>query len=159
MDRSVAAALVIAGSAVILGASAAPETHPAFIREKAPTTKSERYADFPAILLPESAAPALPAERSKPGQHAEIVFAFVVDTLGRIELETVETLAASDSSVARSARSNLGGIRYIPARIVLDVGHCVEFNGNRGHCGGPSPTVRKLRSRVVLRINASTPPA
>lgn len=56
-----------------------------------PAAASERYADFPPILLPESAAPMLPAER--------------------------------------------------------------------GHCGGVTPTVRRIRARAVLRISASTPPA
>jgi len=118
---------------------------------------SERYADFPPILLPESAAPMLPAERTVPGQSVELVFAFTVDTLGRIEAESVETLAAPDTASARAARSNLSGVRYIPARLVLDVGRCVSFNGDRGHCGGVTPVVRRIRARTVLRITASTP--
>jgi hypothetical protein len=118
---------------------------------------SEQYADFPPILLPESAAPTLPTERTLPGQGAALVFAFVVDTLGRVESESVETLAAPDSATARAARSNLSGVHYVPARLVLDVGRCVSFNGERGHCGGVTPAVRKIRARTVLRISASTP--
>lgn len=124
-----------------------------------PSMASERWADFPPILLPESAAPALPAERTLPGQGAELVFAFVVDTLGRVESESVETLAAPDSGTARAARTNLSGVHFVPARLVLDVGRCVSFNGERGHCGGVAPAVRKIRARTVLRISASTPQA
>jgi hypothetical protein len=123
-----------------------------------PAEASEQYADFPPILLPESAAPLLPAERAAPGQATELVFAFVVDTLGRVEVASVETLAAPDSATARAARSGLSGVRYVPARLVLDVGRCVAFNGERGHCGGVTPTVRRIRARAVLRISASTPP-
>jgi hypothetical protein len=119
---------------------------------------SERYVELPPILLPESAAPALPTERTLPGQGAELVFAFIVDTLGRVEGESVETLAAPDSATARAARSNLSGVHYVPARLVLDVGRCVSFNGERGHCGGVAPAVRRIRARTVLRISASTPP-
>ena len=133
-----------------LRTTAAPQDAPA---------ASERYADFPPILLPESAAPVLPAERSRPGQGVELVFAFVVDTLGRVEGASVETLAAPDSATARAARSNLSSVHYVPARLVLDVGRCVSFNGERGHCGGTTPAVKKLRARAVLRISASTPSA
>jgi hypothetical protein len=122
-----------------------------------PTAVSERYADFPPLLLPESAAPMLSAERSAPGHGAELVFAFIVDTLGRVESESVETLAAPDSVTARAARSNLSSVHYVPARLVRDVGRCVSFNGERGHCGGTTPTVRRIRARAVLRISASTP--
>lgn len=153
MNRLIVTAWVIVSSVGVLGAHAVRDSHSPPVQ----ALGSERFADFPPILLPESAAPALPADRSKPGQSAELVFAFVVDTLGHVEMTSVETLAAPDSAVARSARSNLSGVRYIPARIVLDVGQCVEFNGNKGHCGGTTPTVRKLRARVVLRINTSVP--
>lgn len=118
---------------------------------------SERYTELPPILLPESAAPILPVERTQPGQGAELVFAFIVDTLGRVEQATVETLATPDSATARAARSNLHAVRYVPARLVLDVGRCVTFNGDKGHCGGLTPAIRKIRSRVVLRIVASVP--
>jgi hypothetical protein len=139
---------------VLLG----PPRPPATVEPTRPTAASEQYADFPPILLPESAAPMLPAERAAPGQATELVFALVVDTLGRVEPASVETLAAPDSVTARAARSNLSGVRYIPARLVLDVGRCVAFNGERGHCGGVTPTVRRIRARAVLRISASTPP-
>ncbi len=158
MTRAIIFAIVIVTSMTTINARTVRQLNSGVPAAGQRVSASERYAEFPPILLPESAAPALPEERTRPGQSAEIVFAFVVDTLGRVEAGTVETLSAPDSAVARAARSSLSGIRYIPARLVLDVGRCVSFNGDRGHCGGVSPAIRTLRARVVLRIVASTPP-
>jgi len=156
MSRTVIDSLAMAAMLALLATPMANERALA-PAPPSPTVHSERYTELPPILLPESAAPTLPVERTRPGQGAELVFAFVVDTLGRIELSTVETLATPDSATARAARSNLSAIRYVPARLVLDVGRCVTFNGERGHCGGVTPAVRKIRARVVLRIAASIP--
>ena len=157
MNRAVRDSLVVGAVVAAIvshGASASART-PAL---SSATSRSETYSDLPPILLPESAAPVLPPERSRPGQAAELVFAFVVDTLGRVELGTVETLATPDSATAQAARSNLSRIRYVPARLVLDIGRCVTFNGDRGHCGGITPHIRKIRARVVLRISTSIRP-
>ncbi len=117
-------------------------------------TASETYAELAPILLPESGAPPLTKRPGAVGDGGDVVFRFVVDTLGRVELSTVETLAATDSATARDMREGLSGVRYVPARLVRDVGRCVTFNGVRAHCGGSSPAVKRIRSRVVLHIVA-----
>jgi len=152
MNRALLDALLVGAVVAAIvshGALASPHTSAV----SSVSSRSEIYSDLPPILLPESVAPALPVERARPGQGAELVFAFTVDTLGRVELGTVETLATPDSATAQAARSNLSGVHYVPARLVLDLGRCVTFNGDRGHCGGVTPHVRKIRARVVLRIS------
>jgi hypothetical protein len=129
--------------------------------ETLPVTKSlpdasERYDELAPILLPETAIYALPAGPDGANGGGDAVFAFVVDTLGRVELPTVETLAATDSATARDLRRGLERLRYIPKRIVLDVGRCVYLNGVRAHCGGSAPALKRLRARVVLHLQAST---
>ncbi len=79
---------------------------------------SERFTDLPGILIPETVTPTIVN-----GSGGETVFAFVVDTTGRIELPTVQTLLATDSVTARQARVALAGVRYIPARLVQDLGN------------------------------------
>ncbi len=86
----------------------------------------------------------------------DATFAFVVDTAGRVELRSIETLAATDSTTAQALRRGLEQLRYIPKRVVLDVGRCVRVNGVRMHCGGAKPAIRRLRARVVLHVEAFT---
>ena len=116
-----------------------------------PASVTERYDELPPLLLPESAAPML-STRAGPGERSDAVFRFVVDTLGRVDSSTIETLVATDSAAARNSRRGLSDVRYLPARLVLDVGHCVRFNGTRAHCGGPTPTIKRVRARVVLHL-------
>jgi len=118
-------------------------------------SRSETYTDLPPILLPESAAPALAHDDQGHTKPIDVVLAFIVDTLGRVEREGIETLSATDSSAAQAARGSLTGIRYVPMRLVANGSVCVRFNGATAHCGGTSPILRRLRARVVLRIEAS----
>ena len=111
--------------------------------------RSERFIDLPAILLPETVTPTIVN-----GKGGEIVFAFVLDTTGRIELPTVETLLAPDSTSAAQARATLATVRYIPARMVQDLGDCIRIDGRLAHCGGTKPGVRKVRVRTVLRLES-----
>lgn len=122
---------------------------------KSPPAASERYDELAPILLPETAIYALTTRPDGAGAGGNAIFAFVVDTLGRVELPTVETLAATDSATARDLRRGLEQLRYIPKRIVLDVGRCIHINGVRAHCGGSAPAVKRLRARVVLQVEAS----
>lgn len=115
--------------------------------------RSERWQELAPILLPESGVSAFSAR-----DGASAVFRFVVDTLGRIELGTVETLVADDSASAQEMRRGLSGVRYIPARLIENVGRCVRFNGSNAHCGGATPAIKRVRARVVLTIDAYTEP-
>lgn len=140
LARGRAAALLVLSLTTTAGARPVPNEA---------SRRIERYSDLPPILIPETAgAPVLP--RGSPG--GEVVLRLVIDTAGRVDLARVETLAAADSGLARAARATLPGIRYIPARTVLDVGRCVRLDGDRMHCGGVRPQVRRLRSRVVLQM-------
>ena len=69
-------------------------------------TVSNRYDELPPILLTKSAAP-MPTTRA-----VEAVFRLVVDTHGRTESVTVETLAATNSTTARDVRRRFSGVRY-----------------------------------------------
>lgn len=117
-------------------------------------TASERYDELAPVLLPETAVHALAAGPDGASAGGDATFAFVVDTTGRVELPSIETLAATDSTTARALRRGLEQLRYIPKRIVLDVGRCVRVNGVRMHCGGAKPAIRRLRARVVLHVEA-----
>lgn len=123
---------------------------------KARPTASERYDELAPVLLPETAVHALAAGPDGASAGGDATFAFVVDTTGRVELPTIETLTATDSTTARALRRGLEQLRYIPKRIVLDVGRCVRVNGVRMHCGGANPAIRRLRTRVVLHVEAFT---
>jgi len=124
-----------------------------------PATRSERYTELAPILLPESTIRASGELSAFRDTAAEVVIAAIVDTSGSIEQPSVQILSATDSATARLIRAGLGGVRYIPARIVLDLGQCVRFNGEQAHCGGATPTVRRLRARVVVRIEAFQQPS
>jgi hypothetical protein len=115
---------------------------------------SESWTDLPPILLPESAAPSLAHDDQGRAKPIDVVLAFIVDTLGRAEREGIETLSATDSAAALAARGSLTGIRYVPRRLVANGSVCVRFNGATAHCGGTAPILRRLRARVVLRIEA-----
>jgi hypothetical protein len=147
--RYLSVAVSLGLGAVLITHNDAADASPVTLR---PPSVSEYYDQLPPLLLPESAAPPLTKRPDGVGNGGEAVFRFVVDTLGRVELATVETLAATDSVTASDMRQGLSGLRYIPARIVLNVGHCVNFNGVRAHCGGTRPAVKRLRSRVVLQL-------
>ncbi len=121
---------------------------------KALPTTSERYDELAPVLLPETAVHALAAGPDGTSAGGDATFAFVVDTMGRVELPSIETLAATDSTTARALRRGLEQLRYVPKRIVLDVGRCVRVNGVRMHCGGATPAIRRLRARVVLHVEA-----
>lgn len=129
-----------------------------FSATKPPPTASERYDELAPVLLQETAVNALTVGPDGSSASGNATFAFVVDTTGRVELPSIETLAATDSTTARALRRGLEQLRYIPRRIVLDVGRCVRVNGVRMHCGGATPAVRRLRARVVLHVEAFAAP-
>ncbi len=108
--------------------------------------RSERYTELDPILLPETVR----IDAAK--RSSEFVFAFVVDTLGRVELSTIQTLLTTDSVSAFKVREKLSSLRYTPARIVRVNGPCVRINDGVSHCGGASPVVIKLRKKVLLRL-------
>lgn len=111
---------------------------------------TESWIDFPPILLPETVAPTLGVG----SRGGEVIFSFIVDTLGRVELGSVDTYSAPDSAFALAARAKLPSVRYIPARAVQQGTDCVRIDGHLRHCAGPTPTIRKLRARVLLRIES-----
>ena len=123
-----------------------------------PATRTGAPADdtsavYPAQLLPESPAPARPAGAAGgAGAGSEVVLRFVVDSAGRVEVPTAEVLDARDPAALASVRAVLPGLRYLPARMVQTGYACVVYNDGPPSCGGPNPRVRRLRSRVVLRV-------
>jgi hypothetical protein len=104
------------------------------------------YSDAEPILLPET-VPWVATPRG-----GEYVFAVVVDTRGHIELATVQTLLAFDSVGAQAIRQQFGRVRYIPGRLIEVNSPCIRINGTLRHCGGDVLTVKKLRQRVLLRL-------
>ncbi|MBL0937677.1 MAG: hypothetical protein IBJ03_02220 [Gemmatimonadaceae bacterium] len=85
-------------------------------------------------------------------QGGEYVFSVVADTMGRIEADSVLTLVATDSLVARALRERLHEVRYLPGRVIESDGQCVRANGRIAHCGGSNPRGRLVRRRVLLQL-------
>lgn len=106
---------------------------------------SETFTDVEPTLLAET----VPWVATRGG---EFVFAVVVDTLGRIDDGTVQTLLASDSVGAQDIRRVLHRVRYTPARLIQVVSPCIRVNGTTRHCGGERPHTIRIKKRVLLRL-------
>lgn len=137
----------------LLGAlmlSLAATTHAGAVTSPERGTRSENFTDLAPSLLPESLR--LDSAVS-PGEY---VFVLVVDTAGRVEPGTVQTLMAVDSASAAPARAALGAVRYTPARMIQVTGACVRIDGAARHCGSVGAPVKRLRKRVLLRFEVES---
>ena len=126
-------------SSVALAYRAAPEF-------SALDSRSEVFTDVEPVLLPETVT------SSGIAGGGEFVFAVVVDTTGKIETATVQTLLAKDSASAQAVRQQLGFVRYVPGRMIEVMSSCVRINRTLRHCGGKASRVRLIRRRVLLHL-------
>jgi protein TonB len=83
----------------------------------------EDQVEIPVTLAAGSARPGYPGILSSSGIEGSARFRFVVDTGGRVEMATVEMIAASHSAFAQSVRNTLPRMRFTPARVD---GHAVR---------------------------------
>lgn len=89
-------------------------------RAAAPEELAEAYTrdDVDVAAQPDSgnAAPVYPDSLFRAQVSGKVVVEFVVDTLGAVELESIEVLASSDSLFTLAVREALGRARFVPAR-------------------------------------------
>lgn len=111
MRIKLAALIVVAGS---LRLAAQQPVQPVFAQ--CPTGLplfTEVSVQVPARLLPDSGVHPRPVSTRRDSAN---VIRFVVDTMGRVEPESLRGVRISDSSLFRRAQGSAGRWRYVPAR-------------------------------------------
>ena len=73
--------------------------------------------DTAAVRDPSSAAPAYPPAMMNLAIEGAATIKFVVDTAGRVDLGTVQTIAASNPAFAHAVLEALPRMRFHPARV------------------------------------------
>jgi protein TonB len=64
-----------------------------------------------------SATPRYPESLRQAGLNGRVVIRFVVDTVGRIDMNSVQVLESTHDLFTRSVRDALGGFRFKPAEV------------------------------------------
>jgi TonB family protein len=77
----------------------------------------EDQVEIPVALAYGSAKPGYPASLSSTGIEGAARFRFVVDTVGRVEMTTIEMVSSSHAAFAQSVRITLPRMRFTPARV------------------------------------------
>lgn len=96
--------------------------------EKVTTPESRRFASYDTVFTiaqvdsavaidPMSAAPAYPAALLKLGVEGSVMVRYVVDSLGKADLETFQVVRATRIEFALAVRDALPGMRFSPARM------------------------------------------
>lgn len=79
--------------------------------------------EFPVVLNRSSPLPSFPAVLKRAGIEGMARVSFVVDTAGRVELETVRIVESTHPAFALSVQATLPRMRFTPARVG---GHAVR---------------------------------
>lgn len=118
----VGAALLASGTA--LAACSAEVEEPSFVRDAQPPAAVNAdlpYFDFqvekPVAPIVGSGAPRYPAILRSAGMEGEVLAQFVVDTTGRIEIESYKVLRQSHDLFDASVRNALPEMRFTPAEV------------------------------------------
>lgn len=74
----------------------------------------ERYVDRSPRLMGKPVQPTFPSMLRERGHNGRVVVQFVVDTLGRAEMDAFQVVEASDRLFAESVRAVLGRYRFSP---------------------------------------------
>jgi TonB family protein len=77
----------------------------------------EYQVDKPVMSVPGSAVPVYPPELKTRKVEGEVVAAFVVDTVGLAEVNTLKILKSTDSAFADAVKVALPDMRFIPAMV------------------------------------------
>jgi TonB family protein len=77
----------------------------------------EYQVDKPVMAVPGSALPVYPPELKARKVEGEVVVAFVVDTAGMAEVNTLKILKSTDSAFTEAVRVALPQMRFIPALV------------------------------------------
>jgi protein TonB len=75
----------------------------------------EEFVDRAIVAIPGTTSPRYPATLQNAGIEGEVRAQFVVDTLGRVEPETVRILESTHELFARAVRDALARARFVPA--------------------------------------------
>jgi TonB family protein len=89
--------------------------------QAAPRNADQPYMEFqvntPVKQAPGTVSPAYPEQLKAAGLGGEVIAQFVVDTLGRAELNTFKVLKASHTLFAAAVRAALPSMRFTPAEL------------------------------------------
>jgi TonB family protein len=96
--------------------------------EKTPTVESRQYASYDTVFTitevdsavaidPASAAPMYPPALLKLGIEGSVMVRYVVDSLGKADLSTLEIVRSSRIEFAVAVREALPNMRFTPARM------------------------------------------
>jgi protein TonB len=102
------------------GATISTVTTPIATRVSSPVPTGvfrAEQVEVPVSLLRDSPKPGYPAMLVSTGIEGTARFRFVVDATGRVEMATVEQIAASHSAFAMAVRATLPRMRFTPARV------------------------------------------
>ena len=77
---------------------------------------TERTVDQPVEILPNQRPPRYPILLERAGVGGDVVAQFVVDTLGRVERNSVAIQHASHAEFGRAVQERVAGLRFVPAR-------------------------------------------
>jgi TonB family protein len=84
------------------------------------SNRNHDYADSAALAppqrVPRNASPEYPAARRRSGDQGTVVVRYLVDALGVLQPSSIETLASSDRSFARSVETFLREAKFTPGR-------------------------------------------
>lgn len=84
--------------------------------------------EFPVVVDPRSPLPRYPQWLRDAGVEGSVRARFVVDTLGRVDLTSVQVLNSTHAAFAEAMRLTLPQMRFVPARIgTRRVRQLVEF--------------------------------
>jgi len=76
---------------------------------------AEAFVDRPIVAIPGTTTPRYPSSLQSAGVEGNVRARFVVDTLGRVEPESVRILDATHDLFARAVRDALARARFAPA--------------------------------------------
>ncbi|HWZ60899.1 MAG TPA: TonB family protein [Gemmatimonadaceae bacterium] len=81
--------------------------------------QSQAYFEFqvekPVLARPGNPHAQFPDEMRSRGKGGEVIVQYVVDTLGRVDVNSVEVIKSTDNSFTRSVKSVLAEMRFFPA--------------------------------------------
>ncbi len=77
----------------------------------------EFQVEKPVVPVPNSPQPRYPDILRSAGVEGEVMAQFVVDTTGRVEMNTFKVLKSSHDLFAAAVRNALPGMRFIPAEV------------------------------------------